>query len=45
MAQFGSSMAGMLVLTMFLQSGLGLSALAAAAVSLPAAVAMGVSSA
>ncbi|MER5182393.1 MFS transporter [Streptomyces sp. NPDC002896] len=45
MAQFGSSLAAGLVLTMFLQDGLGLSALVAAAVSLPAAVAMGVTSA
>ncbi|MFI1049942.1 MFS transporter [Streptomyces griseoruber] len=45
MAQFGSSMAASLVLTLFLQSGLGLSALTTAAVTLPSAVAMGVSSA
>jgi hypothetical protein len=45
MASFGSSLAATLVLTMFLQSGLGLSALTAAAVTLPAAVAMGVTSA
>ncbi|WP_199844640.1 MFS transporter [Streptomyces sp. DSM 15324] len=45
MAQFGSSMAAGLVLTLFLQSGLGLSALTTAAVTLPSAVAMGVSSA
>ncbi len=45
MASFGSSLAATLVLTMFLQSGLGLSALTAALVTLPSAVAMGVSSA
>ncbi|MEU4893188.1 MFS transporter [Streptomyces sp. NPDC044780] len=45
MAQFGTSIAASLVLTMFLQDGLGLSAFAAAAVTLPSAVAMGVSSA
>ncbi|MFJ8105809.1 hypothetical protein [Streptomyces sp. NPDC096132] len=45
MAQFGSSLAAGLVLTLFLQSGLGLSALTAAAVTLPSAVAMGVASA
>jgi len=45
MAQFGSSIAVSLVLTMFLQDGLGLSALGAAAVTLPSAVAMGLSSA
>ncbi|WP_225825679.1 MFS transporter [Streptomyces naphthomycinicus] len=45
MAQFGSTLAAGLVLTLFLQSGLGLSALAAAAVTLPSAVAMGVASA
>ncbi|MFC9842538.1 MFS transporter [Streptomyces sp. NPDC060223] len=45
MASFGSSLAATLVLTMFLQSGLGLSALTAAAVTLPSAVAMGVTSA
>ncbi|GDY78885.1 hypothetical protein SAV31267_083700 [Streptomyces avermitilis] len=41
MASFGSSLAATLVLTMFLQSGLGLSAPAAALVTLPAALAMG----
>ncbi|MGW3285322.1 MFS transporter [Streptomyces sp. NPDC001002] len=45
MAQFGSSLAASLVLTVFLQDGLGLSALLTAAVSLPSAIAMGVSSA
>lgn len=45
MAQFGSSMAATLVLTVFLQDGLGLSALLTAVVTLPAAVAMGVASA
>ncbi|MET9384368.1 MFS transporter [Streptomyces sp. NPDC002928] len=45
MAQFGSSLSAGLVVTLFLQSGLGLSALTAAAVTLPAAVAMSVSSA
>jgi MFS family permease len=45
MAQFGSSLAAGLVLTLFLQSGLGLSALATAAVTVPSAVAMGVASA
>ncbi|GDY59824.1 hypothetical protein SVIO_104470 [Streptomyces violaceusniger] len=45
MAQFGASIAGSLVLTMFLQDGLGLPAVAAAAVTLPSAVAMGISSA
>ncbi|MFD4653049.1 MFS transporter [Streptomyces sp. NPDC058441] len=45
MASFGSSLAATLVLTMFLQSGLGLSALTAALVTLPSAVAMGVTSA
>ncbi|WP_264300198.1 MFS transporter [Streptomyces phaeolivaceus] len=45
MAQFGSSLAASLVLTVFLQDGLGLSALLTAAVTLPSAVAMGVSSA
>ncbi|MFE9249073.1 MFS transporter [Streptomyces sp. NPDC007088] len=45
MAQFGSSMAASLVLTVFLQAGLGLSALATAAVALPSALAMGLSSA
>ncbi|MFJ9896070.1 MFS transporter [Streptomyces sp. NPDC091280] len=45
MAQFGSSIAASLVLTVFLQDGLGLSALMTAAVSLPSALAMGVSSA
>ncbi|WP_234342926.1 MFS transporter [Streptomyces fulvoviolaceus] len=45
MAQFGSSIAATLVLTVFLQDGLGLSALLTAAVAFPAAAAMGVSSA
>ncbi|MFI0229355.1 MFS transporter [Streptomyces sp. NPDC017086] len=45
MAQFGASLGAGLVLTLFLQSGLGLSALATAAVTLPSAVAMGVVSA
>lgn len=45
MAQFGASIAGSLVLTMFLQDGLGLPALTAAVVTLPSAVAMGISSA
>lgn len=45
MAQFGSSLAASLVLTVFLQDGLGLSALVTAAVLLPSAAAMGVSSA
>ncbi|MYS96971.1 MFS transporter [Streptomyces sp. SID5469] len=45
MASFGSSLAATLVLTMFLQSGLGLSAPAAALVTLPAALAMGGASA
>ncbi|MFJ8492714.1 MFS transporter [Streptomyces sp. NPDC094038] len=45
MAQFGSSLAAFLVLTVFLQDGLGLSALLTAAVTLPGAVGMGVSSA
>ncbi|MCX5373968.1 MFS transporter [Streptomyces sp. NBC_00103] len=45
MANFGASLAAGLVLTLFLQSGLGLSALTTAAVTLPSAVAMGVSSA
>ncbi|MBK3566033.1 MFS transporter [Streptomyces sp. MBT62] len=45
MAQFGSSIAASLVLTVFLQDGLGLSALLTAAISLPSAIAMGVSSA
>ncbi|GGS62475.1 MFS transporter [Streptomyces cinerochromogenes] len=45
MAQFGSSLAAFLVLTVFLQDGLGLSALFTAAVTLPGAVGMGVSSA
>ncbi|MFJ3672801.1 MFS transporter [Streptomyces sp. NPDC090106] len=44
MAQFGSSLAGYLVLTVFLQDGLGLSALLTAAVALPSAVTMGVAS-
>ncbi|MFJ8039914.1 MFS transporter [Kitasatospora sp. NPDC096147] len=42
MAQFGASLAGSLVLVMFLQDGLGLSPLAAAAVTLPSALAMAV---
>lgn len=45
MAQFGSSLAASLVLTVFLQDGLGLSALLTAAIALPSAIAMGVSSA
>ncbi|MER7753238.1 MFS transporter [Kitasatospora sp. NPDC097643] len=45
MAQFGSSLAASLVLTMFLQDGLGLSPMGAALVALPSAVAMGVASA
>ncbi|MQS17691.1 MFS transporter [Streptomyces kaniharaensis] len=45
MAQFGSSLAAGLVLTMFLQDGLGLSPMGAALVALPSAVAMGVASA
>ncbi|WP_317620030.1 MFS transporter [Streptomyces sp. CBMA156] len=45
MAQFGSSLAASLVLTMFLQDGLGLSPVGAALVVLPSAVAMGVASA
>lgn len=45
MAQFGSSIAASLVLTVFLQDGLGLPALLTAAISLPSAIAMGVSSA
>ncbi|MFG2133304.1 MFS transporter [Streptomyces sp. NPDC048751] len=45
MAQFGSSLAAFLILTVFLQSGLGLSALLTAAVTLPGAVGMGISSA
>ncbi|MEU6377133.1 MFS transporter [Streptomyces sp. NPDC046909] len=45
MAQFGSSLALSLVLTVFAQDGLGLSALVTAAVLLPSAAAMGVSSA
>ncbi|OPF81003.1 MFS transporter [Streptomyces antioxidans] len=45
MAQFGASIAGSLVLTMFLQDGIGLPAAAAAVVTLPSAVAMGISSA
>ncbi|WP_285608511.1 MFS transporter [Actinokineospora globicatena] len=40
MAQFGSAMAASLVLVLFLQSGLGMSALTAAAVTVPSAVAM-----
>ncbi|MFF9167688.1 MULTISPECIES: MFS transporter [unclassified Streptomyces] len=45
MAQFGSSLAAFLVCTVFLQDGLGLSALLTAAVTLPGAVGMGMSSA
>ncbi|MFF3934554.1 MFS transporter [Streptomyces phaeofaciens] len=45
MASFGSSLAATLVLTVFLQSGLGRSALTAALVTLPSAAAMGVTSA
>jgi MFS family permease len=45
MAQFGAGMASSLVLAMFLQDGLGLSAMTAAAVSLPNALAMGATSA
>ncbi|MFJ4096715.1 MFS transporter [Kitasatospora sp. NPDC089913] len=45
MAQFGSSLAAGLVLTMFLQDGLGLSPMGAALVALPSAVAMGFASA
>ncbi|OQR62453.1 MFS transporter [Streptomyces maremycinicus] len=45
MVNFGSALAAGLVLTLFLQSGLGLPALTTAAVTLPSAVAMGVSSA
>ncbi|MFF3335613.1 MFS transporter [Streptomyces sp. NPDC002888] len=45
MAQFGATMAAGLVLALFLQSGLGLPAPAAAAVTLPAAVGMMVASA
>ncbi|MFD0065118.1 MFS transporter [Streptomyces sp. NPDC056690] len=45
MAQFGASLASALVLTVFLQEGLGLSALLTAAVTLPSALAMGLASA
>ncbi|MET8975684.1 MFS transporter [Streptomyces sp. NPDC004539] len=45
MAQFGSSMAGTVVLALFLQSGLGLSALTAAGITALGAASMGVSSA
>ncbi|MFF2145568.1 MFS transporter [Kitasatospora sp. NPDC058190] len=45
MAQFGSSLAASLVLTMFLQDGLGLSPLGAALVALPSALAMATASA
>ncbi|CAM5306030.1 MFS transporter [Streptomyces canarius] len=45
MTQFGSSLAAFLVLTVFLQDGLGLSALLTAAVTLPGAIGMGISSA
>ncbi|GAA2747246.1 MULTISPECIES: MFS transporter [Kitasatospora] len=44
MAQFGTSIAWSLVQTMFLRDGLGLSALAASAVALPAALAMAATS-
>ncbi|CAM5641298.1 MFS transporter [Kitasatospora aureofaciens] len=44
MAQFGSSLAASLVLTMFLQDGLGLSPMGAALVSLPSALAMATAS-
>ncbi|MCL8011597.1 hypothetical protein [Streptomyces sp. AS02] len=44
MAQFGASPAASLVLTVFLRDRLGLSALLTAAVTLPSAVAMGVTS-
>lgn len=42
MCQFGAALASSLVLVMFLQDGLGLSPLAASAVTLPSAVAMAV---
>ncbi|MFD8570530.1 MFS transporter [Streptomyces sp. NPDC059639] len=45
MAQFGAALASSLVLTVFLQEGLGLTALGTAAVTLPSALAMGVTSA
>ncbi|MEU6591719.1 MFS transporter [Streptomyces sp. NPDC046881] len=45
MAQFGSSLAAFLVLTVFLQDGLGLSALLTAAITLPGAAGTGISSA
>ncbi|MEU7858548.1 MFS transporter [Nonomuraea sp. NPDC049141] len=45
MGYFGSGLASSLVLVMFLQEGLGLSAIAAAAVTLPSAAAMAASSA
>ncbi|WP_353940255.1 MFS transporter [Streptomyces sp. HUAS MG91] len=45
MAQFGATLASSLVLTVFLQEGLGLTALGTAAVTLPSALAMGVASA
>ncbi|WP_055589012.1 MFS transporter [Peterkaempfera griseoplana] len=45
MAQFGSGIASSLVLALFLQDGLGMPAVAAAAVSLPSALAMILSSA
>lgn len=45
MAQFGGGLAASLVLAMFLQDGLGLSAMTAAAVALPNALAMGTTSA
>ncbi|GGU71102.1 MFS transporter [Kitasatospora aureofaciens] len=44
MAQFGFSLAASLVLTMFLQDGLGLSPMGAALVSLPSALAMATAS-
>ncbi|MGW4891588.1 MFS transporter [Kitasatospora sp. NPDC004240] len=45
MAQFGSSIAAGLILAMFLQDGLGMSALGASLVALPSAVAFGFASA
>ncbi|MGW6918227.1 MFS transporter [Kitasatospora sp. NPDC054939] len=45
MAQFGSSIAAGLILVMFLQDGLGMSALGASLVALPSAVAFGFASA
>ncbi|GAA4875611.1 MFS transporter [Kitasatospora terrestris] len=44
MAQFGTSIAGSLIQTMFLRDALGLSALATSAVALPAALAMAATS-